>query len=162
MPGNKHISVDPDQFTQIIINLSVNARDAMPAGGTLVLKTEAVSTNGKSPAELPPGKYVSISVIDNGMGMTDDVKEHLFEPFFTTKEDRHGSGLGLATCYGIVRQSGGHISVESELGKGTAVHIYLPEVVAPPAAPYRKRPRLPSGSAPILGVADHISGHPLA
>jgi CheY-like chemotaxis protein len=157
MPGKKHIKVDPDQFTQIIINLAVNARDAMPAGGTLVLKTEAVSTNGKSPAELPPGKYVSISVIDNGMGMTDDVKEHLFEPFFTTKEDRHGSGLGLATCYGIVRQSGGHIIIESEFGKGTAVHIYLPEAVAPPPAPYRKRPKLPSGTETILVVEDDIS-----
>jgi signal transduction histidine kinase/CheY-like chemotaxis protein len=157
MPEKKHIKVDPDQFTQIIINLAVNARDAMPAGGTLVLKTEAVSTNGKSPAELPPGKYVSISMIDNGMGMTDDVKEHLFEPFFTTKDDRHGSGLGLATCYGIVRQSGGHIIVESELGKGTAVHIYLPEVGAPPPAPYRKRPKLPSGTETILVVEDDIS-----
>ncbi|HTD88124.1 MAG TPA: ATP-binding protein, partial [Candidatus Binatia bacterium] len=157
MPGKKHIKVDPDQFTQIIINLAVNARDAMPAGGTLVLKTEAISTNGKSRAELPPGKYVSISVIDNGMGMTDDVKERLFEPFFTTKDDRHGSGLGLATCYGIVRQSGGHIIIESELGKGTAVHIYLPEVVAPPPAPYRKRPKLPSGTETILVVEDDIS-----
>jgi PAS domain S-box-containing protein len=157
MPEKKHIKVDPDQFTQIIINLAVNARDAMPAGGTLVLKTEAISSNGKSPAELPRGKYVSVSVIDNGMGMTDDAKEHLFEPFFTTKEDRHGSGLGLATCYGIVRQSGGHIIVESELGKGTAVHIYLPEVVAPPPAPYRKRPKLPSGNETILVVEDDIS-----
>jgi two-component system, cell cycle sensor histidine kinase and response regulator CckA len=157
MPEKRHIKVDPDQFTQIIINLAVNARDAMPAGGTLVLKTEPISSNGKSPAELPRGKYVSVSVIDNGMGMTDDAKEHLFEPFFTTKEDRHGSGLGLATCYGIVRQSGGHIIVESELGKGTAVHIYLPEVVAPPPAPYRKRPKLPSGSETILVVEDDIS-----
>ena len=157
MQEKKYIKVDPDQFTQIIINLAVNARDAMPAGGTLVLKTEAISTNGKSGADLPRGKYVSISVIDNGMGMTDEVKEHLFEPFFTTKEDRHGSGLGLATCYGIVRQSGGHIIVESELGKGTAVHIYLPEVVAPPPAPYRKRPKLPSGNETILVVEDDIS-----
>src|SRR4026208_586126 len=157
MPEKRHIKVDPDQFTQIIINLAVNARDAMPAGGTLVLKTEAISTNGKSPAELPRGKYVSISVIDNGIGMTDDVKEHLFEPFFTTKEDRHGSGLGLATCYGIVRQSRGHIIVESELGKGAAVQIYLPEVVAPPPAPYRKRPKLPSGNETILVVEDDIS-----
>jgi two-component system, cell cycle sensor histidine kinase and response regulator CckA len=157
MPEKKHIKVDPDQFTQIIINLAVNARDAMPAGGTLVLKTEAISSNGKSPVELPRGKYVRVSVIDNGMGMTDDTKEHLFEPFFTTKEDRHGSGLGLATCYGIVRQSGGHIIVESELGKGTAVHIYLPEVVAPPPASYRKRPKLPSGNETILVVEDDIS-----
>src|SRR5205814_7094849 len=107
----------------------------MPAGGTLVLKTETISTNGKSVPELPSGKYVRISVIDNGMGMSEEVKERLFEPFFTTKDDRHGSGLGLATCYGIVGQSGGHIAVESELAKGTAVHIYLPEVAAPPRPP---------------------------
>jgi len=157
MPEKKHIKVDPDQFTQIIINLAVNARDAMPAGGTLVLKTETISTNGKSVPELPSGKYVRISVIDNGMGMSEEVKERLFEPFFTTKDDRHGSGLGLATCYGIVGQSGGHIAVESELAKGTAVHIYLPEVAAPPAAAYRKRPKLPNGNETILVVEDDIS-----
>jgi two-component system, cell cycle sensor histidine kinase and response regulator CckA len=157
MPEKKHIKVNPDQFTQIIINLAVNARDAMPAGGTLVLKTEAISTNGQSPAELPPGKYISLSIIDNGMGMSDDVKAHLFEPFFTTKDDRHGSGLGLATCYGIVRQSGGHITIESELAKGTAVRIYLPEVAAPPPADYRKRPKLPNGTETILVVEDDIS-----
>lgn len=157
MPEKKHIKVDPDQFTQIIINLAVNARDAMPAGGTLVLKTKTISANGRSREALPPGKYIGISVIDNGMGMTDDTKEHLFEPFFTTKDDRHRSGLGLATCYGIVRQSGGHISIDTELGKGTAVHIYLPEVVAPPPAPYRKRLKLPSGTETILVVEDDIS-----
>src|SRR5438477_581869 len=91
------------------------------------------------------------------MGMSQEVKEHLFEPFFTTKDDRHGSGLGLATCYGIVGQSGGHITVESELAKGTAVHIYLPEVAAPPAAAYRKRPKLPNGNETILVVEDDIS-----
>ena len=157
MPEKKHIKVDPDQFTQIIINLAVNARDAMPAGGTLVLKTETISTNGKSPPELPSGKYVRISVIDNGMGMSEEVKEHLFEPFFSTKGDRHGSGLGLATCYGIVRQSGGHIAVQSGLAKGTAVYIYLPEVAAPPTATYRKRPKLPNGTETILVVEDDIS-----
>src|SRR5438067_12295811 len=91
------------------------------------------------------------------MGMSQEVKERLFEPFFTTKDDRHGSGLGLATCYGIVGQSGGHITVESELAKGTAVHIYPPEVAAPPAAAYRKRPKVPNGNQPILVVEDHIS-----
>ena len=96
-------------------------------------------------------------MIDNGMGMSQEVKEHLFEPFFSTKGDRHGSGLGLATCYGIVGQSGGHITVESELAKGTALYIYLPEVAAPPAAAYRKRPKLPSGTGTILVVEDDIS-----
>src|SRR5437588_6000057 len=162
MPEKRHIKVDPDQFTQIIINLAVNARDAMPAGGTLVLKTETISTNGKSPRELPSGKYVRISVIDNGMGMSEDVKDHLFEPFFSTKDDRHGSGLGLATCYGIVGQSGGPITVERELAKGTDVRIYLPEVAAPTTAAYRKRPKLPNGTETILVVEDDISVRPVA
>lgn len=157
MPQKKYIKVDPDQFTQIIINLAVNARDAMPAGGTLLLKTETVCANGKAPPEMPPGKYIGISITDNGMGMSDAVKEHLFEPFFTTKDDRHASGLGLATCYGIVRQSGGRITVESEVAKGTAVHIYLPEVEAPPTAAYRKRSKLPPGNETILVVEDDIS-----
>jgi CheY-like chemotaxis protein len=157
MPEKKYIKVDSDQFTQIIINLAVNARDAMPAGGTLLLKTETISRNGKTPPEMPPGKYIGISITDNGMGMSNEVKEHLFEPFFTTKDDRHGSGLGLATCYGIVRQSGGQISIESELAKGTAVHIYLPEAEAPPVAAYRKRLKLPAGSETILVVEDDIS-----
>ena len=157
IPEKKHIKVDPDQFTQIIINLAVNARDAMPVGGTLLLKTETIFSNGKSPPEMSPGKYIGISITDNGVGMSDEVKEHLFEPFFTTKGDRHASGLGLATCYGIVRQSGGCITVESELAKGTAVHIYLPEAEAPPAAAYRKRPKLPPGNETILVVEDDIS-----
>src|SRR5205809_3101120 len=157
IPEKKYIKVDPDQFTQIIINLAVNARDAMPAGGTLLLKTETIFSNGKAPPEMSPGKYIGISITDNGVGMSDEVKEHLFEPFFTTKGDRHASGLGLATCYGIVRQSGGCITVESELAKGTAVHIYLPEAEAPPAAAYRKRPKLPSGNETILVVEDDIS-----
>src|SRR5207237_9661244 len=123
----------------------------------LVLKTETCSTNGKSLPELPSGKYVRVSVIDNGMGMSEEVKERLFEPFFSTKDDRHGSGLGLATCYGIVGQSGGHITIESELAKGTAVHIYLPEVVAPPAAAYRKRPKLPIGPETFLVVEDVLN-----
>src|SRR4029077_12197629 len=87
---------------------------------------------------LAPGDYVVISIIDNGSGMTDEVKAHLFEPFFTTKESNRNSGLGLATSYGIVCQSGGRIRVESELGKGTAVEIYLPKVPAPPPPSYRK------------------------
>src|SRR5436190_22496033 len=157
IPEKKYIKVDPDQFTQIIINLAVNARDAMPVGGTLLLKTETILSNGKAPPEMPPGKYIGISITDNGVGMSNEVKEHLFEPFFTTKDDRHASGLGLATCYGIVRQSGGRITIESELAKGTAVHIYLPEAEAPPAAPYRKRSKLPPGNETILVVEDDIS-----
>jgi two-component system, cell cycle sensor histidine kinase and response regulator CckA len=159
-----YIKVDPNQFTQIIVNLAVNARDAMSAGGRLTLKTRRLEVNEAAPdalaPELAPGSYVVISVIDNGCGMTDDVKARLFEPFFTTKkDDPHGSGLGLAACYGIVRQSGGHIALESTLGKGTAVHIYLPEVPAPKPGAYQK-PRtshLPTGTETVLMLEDDIS-----
>jgi two-component system, cell cycle sensor histidine kinase and response regulator CckA len=158
-----HTKVDPGQLTQIILNLVVNARDAMTEGGCLALETAAVTMEPPedhecTSEELPPGDYVRISVTDNGSGMTDEVKQHLFEPFFTTK-DEGGSGLGLATSYGIVRQSGGHICVESELGKGTTVRIFLPRV-APPPAPSYKKPRvnkLPTGAETILVLEDDIS-----
>jgi two-component system, cell cycle sensor histidine kinase and response regulator CckA len=158
-----HTKVDPGQLTQIILNLVVNARDAMPGGGCLALETAAVTIEPAddhecNAEELPTGEYVRISVTDNGSGMTDEVKQHLFEPFFTTK-DEGGSGLGLATSYGIVRQSGGHICVESELGKGTTVRIFLPKVPAP-APPSYKKPganRLPTGTETILVLEDDIS-----
>jgi two-component system cell cycle sensor histidine kinase/response regulator CckA len=157
-----YIKIDPSQFTQIIVNLAVNARDAMSPGGTLTLRTSILNVNDSSPQrfdpELQPGDYVVISVIDNGCGMSDEVKAHLFEPFFTTKGDQHGSGLGLAACYGIIRQSGGHIALESAPGKGTAVHIYLPEVPAPKSGGYRK-PRsshVPGGTETILMLEDDI------
>jgi two-component system cell cycle sensor histidine kinase/response regulator CckA len=159
-----HTKVDPGQLTQIILNLVVNARDAMPRGGCLALETCALAVESPENRELgceelPPGEYVRISVADNGMGMSDEVKEHLFEPFFTTKDEGRGSGLGLATSYGIVRQSGGHICVESELGKGTTVKIFLPRMSAPPTPGY-KRPganKLPTGVETILVLEDDIS-----
>ena len=159
-----HTQVDPGQLTQIILNLVVNARDAMPRGGSLALETCAVTIEGPEDGdlgcdELPPGEYVRISVADNGTGMTDEVKQHLFEPFFTTKDEGRGSGLGLATSYGILRQSGGHICVESELGKGTAVKILLPKVPAPPAPSYKRAGanKLPTGVETILVLEDDIS-----
>jgi len=108
--------------------------------------------------ELPAGNYVRISVTDNGTGMTEEVKQHLFEPFFTTK-DEGGSGLGLAASYGIVRQSGGHICVESELGKGTTVRIFLPKMAAPPPPSYKKpgANKLATGTETILVLEDDIS-----
>jgi len=157
-----HTKVDPGQLTQIILNLVVNARDAMPGVGCLALETAAVtiepSDDHDCTEELPAGDYVRISVTDNGIGMTDEVKQHLFEPFFTTK-DEGGSGLGLATSYGIVRQSGGHICVESELGKGTTVRIFLPRVPAPPPPSYKKpgANKLPTGTETILVLEDDIS-----
>jgi signal transduction histidine kinase len=159
-----HTKVDPGLLTQIILNLVVNAREAMPTGGCLTLQTisltiAASEDRGLGPEELEPGDYVYISVTDNGVGMSEEVKQHLFEPFFTTKDEGRGSGLGLATSYGIVRQSGGHICVESELGNGTTVKIFLPQVPAPPPPSY-KRPggnKMPTGVESILVLEDDIS-----
>src|ERR1700730_6426562 len=159
-----HIKVDPVQLTQLILNLAVNARDAMQNGGQLTLETSIVDVSKDTePAcaseEFTPGQYVLISVADTGIGMSDEVKAHLFEPFFTTKEEGRGSGLGLATSYGIVRQSGGHITVESESGKGTTVNVYLPKVPPPPAPSYKKpsAKKLPRGTETILVLEDDIS-----
>ena len=158
-----HIKVDASQLTQIIINLALNGRDAMPAGGELILET-ATATFSEHQAlsgveNLPPGEYVVISVIDNGSGMTEETKARLFEPFFTTKSHEWSSGLGLATSYSIVCQSGGQMRVESEFGKGTKVHIYLPRVPAPPPPSYRKpgSKLLPTGTESILVLEDDVS-----
>ena len=159
-----HIKVDPNQLTQIILNIAVNARDAMPHGGQLTLETGVVDLPGQSESPLDcdkcaRGKYVAIAVADTGTGMSEEVKAHLFEPFFTTKVDEQRSGLGLATCYGIVRQSGGHLRVESELGKGTTVRIYLPRVPAPPPPSYKKpsSKKIHGGTETILVLEDDVS-----
>jgi CheY-like chemotaxis protein len=158
-----HIKVDPGQVTQIMLNLVVNARDAMPKGGRLTLSTGTLRIDGPRTEdqmlELAPGDYISMSVMDNGIGMSGEVKAHLFEPFFTTKDNHRGSGLGLATSYGIVRQSGGHIGVESELGQGTTVTIYLPSVPPPPPPAYKKPggKKLPVGTETILVLEDDVS-----
>ncbi len=137
-----HVKVDAEQLTQIILNLAVNARDAMPQGGRLTLTTSTakILAGGAAPAagpQIPPGDYVVIEVTDNGSGMSEEIKAHLFEPFFTTKES-HRNGLGLATSYGIVRQSGGHIVAESVLGEGSTFRIFLPRQPAPATTIYRK------------------------
>lgn len=153
-----YIKVDPGQMTQIILNLVVNARDAMPTGGKLRLTTDSFQVGKKTecePETLAPGDYLTISVSDTGLGMSEAVKAHLFEPFFTTKDASQCSGLGLATSYGIIRQSGGHICVESKVGRGTTVTIYIPRV--PP--PSYKKPNLqesPTGTETILVLEDDV------
>jgi len=120
---------DPTHLEQVVVNLVVNARDAMPSGGTIVVDTAnvTVSASGTDSGAPQPGDYVRLTVRDNGSGMPAEVRARVFEPFFTTKEPGKGTGLGLATCYGILRQAGGAIVVESEPGAGTSVHTYWPK-----------------------------------
>ena len=127
--ANLTVRVDPGRIQQVLINLATNARDAMPHGGELrfVMSELRIEPDGEPPVvDMQPGEYVRLSVIDTGLGMTQDVQDHHFEPFFTTKETGQGTGLGLAQVYGIVRQHKGRIDVETQLGVGTAFHIYLP------------------------------------
>lgn len=126
-------TADPSQIESVILNLAVNARDAMPNGGRLTIATANVSQddNGK-PRELAEGDYVMLSVSDTGTGMTDEVLSKAFEPFYTTKPVGSGTGLGLSQVYGIVNQTGGTVSISSKVGLGTDVHVYLPRTTALP------------------------------
>jgi len=128
-PNLYKVNVEPDQMGQVLMNLATNARDAMPDGGKFTIATENVTLDLEQIgqySEIVAGKYVKLTVSDNGVGMTPEVKEHLFEPFFTTKDVGKGTGLGLATCYGIVKQNGGHIEVDSDAARGTTFKIHLP------------------------------------
>jgi PAS domain S-box-containing protein len=148
--------IDPAQFGAAILNLAANARDAMSRSGRLSFRTENVTTTG-SAVDQPPGDYVVLSVADTGCGMTADVLERAFEPFYTTKEVGKGTGLGLSQVYGFAKQSGGDARIESNLGKGTTVRIYLPRADGPAAAGAVLQERLcktPPAAATILVVED--------
>jgi len=160
------VKADLHQFEQVVINLAVNARDAMPQGGKLAIRTANVSEQQSRElglSHVPPGEYVMIEVRDTGSGMSEDVKRKIFEPFFSTKEIGRGTGLGLSTVYGIVKQTGGYIYAESEEGDGTAMRVYLPryvqgaaEVDQEPAKLERKpeKPKDLTGRGTVLLVED--------
>jgi PAS domain S-box-containing protein len=153
------VRADPGQIEQVLINLAVNARDAMPRGGTLTVETgNTFLGEGYAGAypEFKPGPYVMLAVKDTGCGMDQQTQAHLFEPFFTTKGVGQGTGLGLATVYGIVKQSAGHIEVRSEVGVGTTFTVYLPaiETVAPSGKSHPGLRRMPAGRETVLLVED--------
>jgi PAS domain S-box-containing protein len=156
------VRVDPGLMGQVLVNLVVNARDAMPAGGALTIETADVRLERdfhRHHDQVPPGHYVKLTVSDSGEGMDRSVLEHLFEPFFTTKPMGKGTGLGLATTYGTVRQSGGIIDVKSAIGRGSSFHVYLPSVsgdteIAPEGP---RMEQLPGGNERIILVEDEPS-----
>jgi len=161
LPGQDlgSVKVDPGQFEQVMVNLAVNARDAMLNGGKLILETSNITLDQDYiywHTGITPGDYIMFAVSDTGAGMTDEVKAHLFEPFFTTKEKGKGTGLGLSTVYGIVKQSNGHILFYSELGQGTTFKIFLPRVEEEITAIPRRDDLgyMPKGNETILLVED--------
>jgi two-component system cell cycle sensor histidine kinase/response regulator CckA len=161
------VKTDPAQIEQVILNLAVNARDAMPSGGKLTLETNNVELDkdyARTHISVAPGHYVMLSVSDTGCGMTPEVKDRIFEPFFTTKVKGKGTGLGLSTVYGIVKQSGGNIWVYSEPDKGTAFKIYLPRVEEEidVLSSQEELLDLPKGNETVLLVEDDISVRDLA
>jgi len=162
------IKADSGYVWQVLMNLVVNARDAMPNGGKLAIETSTVLLDEAYAQAHPgttPGDYVMLSISDTGIGMTEEVKAHLFEAFFTTKPVGKGTGLGLITCQTVIRQSGGHIDVSSELGQGTTFHIYFPRIDRPQqvvASPLTKTVPLRRGTETLLVVEDEPSLRHLA
>ena len=165
--GLGRVKADPGQIEQVLLNLVVNARDAMPSGGKLLIETCNLSLDeaaARRISSLKPGSYVVLSVSDTGVGMDPETQSHIFEPFFTTKEQGKGTGLGLATVYGIVQQSGGHITVYSQPGQGATFRLYFPRVEEPAdrGSGIRPRPKIPKGSETILLVEDETEVRELA
>jgi PAS domain S-box-containing protein len=157
------VSADPTQLSQILLNLAVNARDAMPHGGVLRVETANATLGDRDPeessGEIRTGNYVMLEISDSGVGMDEHTRRHLFEPFFTTKGPGKGTGLGLATVYGIVKQSGGVIRVESAPGMGTTVRVYLPCVdgaTARPPAELDRKPRKCSGTVLLVEDQENV------
>jgi two-component system cell cycle sensor histidine kinase/response regulator CckA len=157
------IKADLNQFEQVIVNLAVNARDAMPAGGTMTIRTRnllAAEVSVYPYRPLPPADYVLLEIEDTGTGIPAELRERIFEPFFSTKEVGKGTGLGLSTVYGIVKQTGAYIYFDSSVGKGTVFRLFVPRFVAPEgekgAAIVEAEPRISdlTGSATILLVED--------
>ena len=154
------VRADPMQLEQVLMNLVVNARDAMPSGGSITIETDNASldpSSGTDAFSVTRGPYVCLSVTDTGQGMPPDVRARAFEPFFTTKELGRGTGLGLSTVYGIVKQTGGYIWIDSEMGQGTRIRIYLPRDNAAPVRLEQRpaaRTGVQRGSETLLVVED--------
>ena len=155
------VRADPSQIEQILMNLCINARDAMPAGGKLVVSTENVTLEAplvERELTIPPGRYATLRVADNGSGMDEGILSRIFEPFFTTKDQGKGTGLGLATVYGIVKQSEGYIRVVSAPGEGTTFSVYLPAAEGEEPETEEDRPEAecggPAGKRTILLAED--------
>jgi two-component system, cell cycle sensor histidine kinase and response regulator CckA len=161
------VQADPGQIEQVIMNLVINSRDAMPTGGRLTIRTANIVPDAGLLAKHPgaqPGDYVLLAITDTGRGMDEQTQSRIFEPFFTTKAQGKGTGLGLATVYGIVEQSAGFIDVESSLGASTSMNIYLPRMEAATTPPAETRParNLPGGTETILLVEDEQGVRSLA
>ena len=159
-PEAGRVKADPGQIGELLVHLALNARDAMPKGGTLTIGTSAATldwSSARSHPDAKPGRYVVLSFADTGLGMPPEVLAHVFEPFFTTKGQGGRAGLGLATVYGIVRQSGGHVAVESAPGRGTTFRVYLPRAEEDAPAPRPVPAPAGAGSGTILVVEDEES-----
>ena len=158
-PNLWNVKIDPNQFENCVMNLAVNARDALPSGGKIIIETENIELNGKYSEKRPEvksGEYVMFAISDTGVGMAAEVQDKIFEPFFTTKDMGKGTGLGLSTVYGIVKQSGGHIYVYSEMDKGTTFKIYMPRCRGDAEKSYRETgtSEMPRGSETVIVIED--------